>query len=470
MVIKKAFELGRIVLRQTIPKNKGLTMRETRTAQASIFDFYSKHERSDFLQNLSAKLDQHPELFTLIEGDLLNQGAQPTGRKGLSVESIFRCLLLKQILGVSYEQLSFLLTDSQSYRTFARLDRDCHPGKSALCANIRRVRPETLQAVFESLALSAFNEDAMAPELMRLDSTVVKSHIAPPSDSRLLDDGIRVLSRLFAQSRDRTGVKLRLTDYRKRSRKLSGAIFYGKKAEKDRLYRELIPLAKRVVEQSHQAIEQVQRKGHAIDSQLWVDEVLHYRHLLERVIDQTERRVLNGESVPAPEKIVSLFEPHTDIIVKGNRDIDYGHKVNLSTDQSGFITAVMIEEGNPKDSERFIPLLEAHERLYDCVPTTTIADGCYASRNNVDTAKEMGVERVAFHKKAGITLSQMGIKEKTLKKLRDFRAGIEGNISTFKRAFGGGKALWKGESGFMAYVWASVISYNLTRWVRLDGG
>ena len=445
-------------------------MRETRTAQISIFDFYSKHERSEFFQNLSVKLDQHPELLALIKDDLLTQGAQPTGRKGLSVESIFRCLLLKQITRASYEQLSFLLTDSQSYRTFARLDHDCHPGKSALCANIRRVRPETLQAVFESLALSTFNEGVLEPELTRVDSTVVKSHIAPPSDSQLLDGGIRVLSRLFARSRERTGVKLRLVDYRKRSRKLAGAIFYGKKAEKDRLYKELIPLAKRVVDQSYRAIEQVRIKGHPIDSQPWINTVLHYRDMLERVIDQTERRVLKGQKVPASEKIVSLFEPHTDIIVKGNRDIDYGHKVNLSTDRGGFITAVMIEEGNPKDSERFIPLLSAHEQLHGCVPMTTVADGCYASSSNVDMAKAMGVKRVAFHKKAGITLSQMGIKAKTLEKLRDFRAGIEGNISHLKRAFGGGKALWKGESGFMAYVWASVICYNLTRRVRLDSG
>ena len=445
-------------------------MRETRTAQASIFDFYSKHERSVFFANLSAKLDQHPELLTLIESDLLTQGTKPTGRKGLSVESIFRCLLLKQITGASYEQLSFLLSDSRSYRTFARVDRDCSVGKSALCANIGRVQPETLQAVFEFLAVSTFNKNQMRPELMRLDSTVVKSHIAPPSDSRLLDDGIRVLSRLYAQSRDRTDVKLRLVDYRKRSRKLAGAIFHGKKAEKDQLYKELIPLAKRVVEQSHRAIEQVKRKSLAIDWQFWVDDVLHYRDLLARVVDQTERRVLKGESVPASEKIVSIFEPHTDIIVKGQRDIAYGHKVNLSTDGSGFITTFMIEEGNPKDSDRFIPLLHKHKQLYGCLPSTTIADGCYASVNNVDTAKEMGVKRVAFHKKAGVTLSRMGIKEKTLRKLRDFRAGIEGNISQLKRAFGGGKALWKGERGYMAYVWASVISYNLTRWVRLDSG
>lgn len=446
-------------------------MRETRTAQASIFDFYAQHERSVFFQDLSDKLDQQPELITLIEEDLFTQGAKPTGRKGLSVESVFRCLLLKQILSVSYEQLSFLLADSQSYRTFARLARDCYPGRSALCTNIRRIRPATLQGVFESLALTAFNEGMMNPDLMRLDSTVVKSNITPPSDSQLLDDGIRVLSRLFAQSRNRTGVKLRLKDYRKRSRKLAGAIFYGKKVAKERKYKELIPLAKRVVKQSHRAVEQVNSKGdHSLDVMFWIEQIVHYRDLLEQVIDQTERRVLNGDCVPALEKIVSLFEPHTDIIVKGLRDIEYGHKVNLSTDSHGLITALMIEDGNPKDSERFIPLLKRHDDLYGCVPWTTIADGCYASHDNVSDAKQMGVQRVAFHKKAGITLSQMGIKEKTLKTLKDFRAGIEGNISHLKRTFGGGKVLWKGKDGFMAYVWSSVISYNLVRMVRLDSG
>ena len=84
-------------------------MRETRTAQASIFDFYSKHERSVFFANLSAKLDQHPELLTLIESDLLTQGTKPTGRKGLSVESIFRCLLLKQITGASYDSPEWIV-------------------------------------------------------------------------------------------------------------------------------------------------------------------------------------------------------------------------------------------------------------------------------------------------------------------------------------------------------------------------
>ncbi len=445
-------------------------MREIRSAQSSIFDYYAQHEFGDFLRGLSRILDDNPELLETIEEDLLTPGVKATGRKGLSVESIFRCMLLKQITGVSYKMLAFHLADSHSYRAFARLDRDCQPGKSALSKNIRRVTPETLQNVFKTLCVKAFNEGTIDIELLRLDSSVVKSNIAPPLDSQLLDDGIRVLSRLIAKSRDWTGVRLRLTDYRKPSRALSARIFYGKKAKKDALYEQMISLARRVVKQSENAIEHVLAGSELDVAQTWVEQVTYFRSLLERVIDQTERRVIWGERVPAGEKIVSLFEAHTDIIVKGCRDIEYGHKVNLATDKSGFITAVLIEKGNPCDTERYLPLIEAHQMLYDATPTTTIADGGYASQANIDQGNGLGVKQVAFHKKKGIKLAAMGLKGKTLKKLKDFRAGIEGNISELKRAFGAGKALWKGEDGFMAFVWSSVISYNLTRLVRMKSG
>jgi transposase, IS5 family len=446
-------------------------MRETRTAQTSLFDVYAQHKFGDFLRALSNLLDTHHEILTLIEEDLVMEATCNIGRKGLSAESIFRCMLLKQITGDSYEKLAFHLSDSSSYRSFARLERNSHPGKSALSGNIRRIRPQTLQAVFELLGVTAFERGLLNVDQLRMDSTVVKSNIASPSDSQLLNDGIRVLSRLFAKSRDCTGVKLRLTDYRKRSKSLAARIFYGKKAEKEALYQELIPLACRVVKQSEIAIAQVRSHCKQPDlAQPWIDEVSHYRQLLEHVIDQAQRRVLNGENVPASEKIVSLFEPHTDIIIKGSRDIDYGHKINLATDNSGLISVLMIEKGNPSDTERFVPVIEAHQAQYGCVPKTTIADGGYASLDNIVKGKLLGVKRVGFHKKKGIAVSKMGLKEKTLKKLRDFRAGIEGNISELKRAFGAGKALWKGEDGFMSFVWASAISYNLTHWVRLKSG
>lgn len=443
-------------------------MRQKRTVQMSIFDIYSEHERSQHFLGLSDLLDEHPELIELAERDLLNGDAKATGCNGLSVESIFRCMLIKQITGASYRELSFMLSDSQTYRAFARLGRNSFPGKATLCSTIRRLRPETLQLIFEQLALNTWQRDELKTDMMRLDSTVVASNIAAPSDSKLLDDGIRVLSRLFAKSGERTGVKLRLKDYRQDSRKLAASIFYGKKAEKEERYPDHLVLAKKVIEQSHRAVDQVKLKSTDPLASVWTENVLHYRRLLEQVIEQTTRRVIEGEKVPATEKIVSLFEPHTDIIVKSNRGVEYGHKINLSSNEQGIITMMMLEAGNPKDSERFIPLLEEHQKLYGHVPTTTVADGCYASLDTIDSAKEMGVKKVVFHKKNHIPVSKMGIKEKTLKKLRNFRAGIEANISELKRVFGAGKAMWKGANGFASYVWASVISYNLTHLVRLN--
>lgn len=447
-------------------------MRKNHTAQTNIFDCYAQHEFAFFLSNLSNLLDSHAGLIlSELENDFRHATLNDTGRDGLSIDSIFRCMLLKQITRVSYERLAFHLADSGSYRTFARLSKDCFPRRSTLSENIRRIQPQTLQRILNKLNINAFHQGLLKTDKLRMDSTVVNSNIAPPSDSRLLNDGIRVLSRLFAKSQLINGVKLRLTDYRKPSRSLAARIFYAKKAMKDVLYVDHLTLARHVIRQSERAISQVQESDNQTLAQLnWIAQVEHYRGLLERVIDQTERRVIRGEQVPATEKLYSLFETHTDIIIKGRRDIEYGHKVNLATDKNGLITVFRIEEGNPNDSSRFIPVLTEYQALYGCVPKTSIADGGYGSLENILAGKDLGIKQVAFHKKKGLKVSDMGIQQRTLEKLKDFRAGIEGNISELKRAFGAGKAMWKGESGFKSFALASVISYNLTKWVRMSSG
>uniref|UniRef100_UPI003AF8D91B transposase n=1 Tax=Thiolapillus sp. TaxID=2017437 RepID=UPI003AF8D91B len=139
----------------------------------------------------------------------------------------------------------------------------------------------------------------------------------------------------------------------------------------------------------------------------WLTEVEHYRVLIERVIEQTERRVFHGEKVPAREKSFSLFEAHTDIIVKGSRDIQYGHKLNLMTGQSGLVLDVMIEAGNPADTERFLPMLNRHIQHYGKAPRQMAVDGGYASKDNLKEAKAKGVKDMAFHKKKGLKVEEM---------------------------------------------------------------
>lgn len=443
-------------------------MRQRRTAQISIFEIYSEHEHALRLQSLSRILDDAPQMLDILETDLIDQSRKNTGRCGLTVENILRCIILKQQLQVSYDQLAFHLSDSMTYRSFVRLDVGQEPKRSSLQATIRAVRPETLEKLHQFLIENWLSSGDLSCDQLRMDSTVVKSNIAPPSDSQLINDGVRVLSRNLAKCRDYTGVKIRFTDQRKAAKSLSFRIFNAKKAEKAALYPSLLRIAQTVFTQVDRALSEVKNSTTiAKGTEQWIGRVKHYRDLMEQVVSQTHRRIIDGEEVPSSEKIVSLFESHTDVIVKGFRDVQYGHKINLSSDAGGFITYLSIEDGNPADSTLCLPVLKAHRDAYKILPSTFVADGGYASQDNVMQSRQMGVNRAVFNKKRGLTYHAMGVKKKTFKALSDFRAGVEGNISELKRAYGAAKALWKGLDGFKAFVWSSVLSYNLHRMARL---
>lgn len=447
-------------------------MRETRNAQASIFDFYAQHEFGSQLLKLSEELDQHPEILDAVAADMQSPQSSGCGARGLSIDSILRALLLKMLLQVSYRRLAFQLSDSPTCRAFVRLRSAESPSHSTLQGTIRQIRPETLQWIHERLLSKWIETGSLSIDCLRIDSTVVESHIAPPSDSSLLEDGIRVLSRLLSKCKNETGVKLRFVDQKKRSKSLAFKIFHAKKAEKLALYPKLLTCASITLKQVDRGLLRVEADTNLTDESVarWRSEVHHYQDLLRQVIDQTQRRVFNDEVVPATEKLVSLFEPHTDVIVKGQRDTLFGHKVNLATQEDGFITYVTIESGNPCDKELFMPVLEHSDICYDVTPRSVVADGGYASRDNVSAGREQGAAHVVFHKPLGMGLHAMGVKQKTFDALRKFRAGIEGNISELKRAFGMGRADWKGRDGFDAFVLSSVLTFNLVRFVRADSG
>ena len=220
-------------------------------------------------------------------------------------------------------------------------------------------------------------------------------------------------------------------NHRRAAKKRARAIEYARdRLKRIRHYRELIALARSTLAYADLAAAQLWRAADPMAAALWQAEFRHYRPLVERIIAQTERRVLHGEAVAANEKIVSLFEPHADIIVKGARDVQYGHKLNLTTGRSGLILDLVIEAGNPADSERFLPMLNRHVAFYGGAPRQTAADGGFASRDNLAQAKALGVCDVAFHKKAGLRVVDMVKSNWVYRKLRNFRAGIESdNIS-----------------------------------------
>jgi len=205
---KNPLGFGMFELRNENTHQEDFRMRQSRNAQSSIFDFYAEHELGYQLRKLSDLLDEHHEVLVLVEQDLFVPETTCTGANGLSVESVFRCLLLKQILQVSYEKLAFHLCDSPTYRTFARLTSEQMPSRSGLQSTIRQITPVTLEKINTVLIANWLEQGDLSVESLRIDSTVVLSNIHDPSDSSLLNDGIRVISRLMATSKDQVGVKL----------------------------------------------------------------------------------------------------------------------------------------------------------------------------------------------------------------------------------------------------------------------
>jgi IS5 family transposase len=442
-------------------------MRQERTVQASLFDRFADHEIGRELKTMSQWLDEHRELIGLAAEDLRRHGVKETGREGVPAESVVRCALLKQHRQLSYEELAFHLEDSASFRAFARLPLSWTPKKSVLHRTISAIRAKTWEAINRAVLASARQKKIETGKVVRFDSTVTAALMHDPSDSSLLWDAVRVTARLL-QAADALVGGLQWRDHRRAAKKRARTIEYARDRRKRiQNYRELIKLTRSTLTWADQAAAQVSRAADPVAAMLWQAEFHHYRPLIERVIGQTERRILHGEAVPANEKIVSLFEPHADIIVKGARDVQYGHKLNLTTGRSGLILDLVIEPGNPADRDRFLPMLERHIAFYGEAPRQTAADGGFASRANLAQAKALGVRDAAFHKKAGLRVMDMVKSNWVYRKLRNFRAGIEADISCLKRAYGLGRCLWRGLDHFAAYVWSSTVAYNLALFARL---
>jgi IS5 family transposase len=443
-------------------------MRQERIIQASIFDVFAAHEIGRELRAMSQRLDQHRELLGLVVGDLRRSGITETGRHGLSAEAVVRCGLLKQYRQLSYDELAFHLQDSASFRAFARLAVAWCPKKSVLHKTISAVRAETWEQINRALLEDAREEKVESGTVIRLDSTTSAALLHEPSDNSLLWDAVRVMVRLLEEADELSaGAPLAWRNHRRLAKKRALAIKYSRnQAQRHRLYRELIAVTRATLDHLQQAVVQLARVP-SLAAAMWRAQVEHYHPLIARIIEQGERRVLRGEAVPAREKLVSLFEPHADIIVKGSRQPCYGHKLNLTSGKSGLILDVVIETGNPADSERFLPMLDRHIALYGSPPRQATADGGYATRDNLDQAKARGVADVAFHKKRGLAIEDMVKSRWVYRRLRNFRAGIEAGISCLKRAYGLTRSTWRGLAHFKAYIWSSIVAYNLVLLARL---
>jgi IS5 family transposase len=450
-------------------------MRKKRNPQMSIFEVIGKNPGPKELEQMAAILDANPEILDLAYADLTEGLRADTGRDGLTAEQVLRAAILKHARELTYDELEYYLADSYSFRAFVNLKMGQYPGKSSLQSNIKSLREETWIAIHQLVTSYARKEKLENGRKLRLDSTTIETDIHSPSDSTLLWDGIRVITRWLIEGKRLSPQPFyRFSDHRRVAKKRLFKIQNTRKQTvREAAYKDMLLYASKVCTYAETAA--LELSEYSSDD---LPCIIHAKHLAEKlaravdllrkVADQTERRVFKGEKVPASEKVVSFFETHTDIIVKGNRKTEYGHKVFLTGGPSNLILDCLIEPGNPADSDRFQTLLDRHKKQFGYSPRQTTADGGFASKNNLEYAKDLQVKDVVFSKKRGLSIKDMAKSNWVYRKLKNFRAGIEANISTLKRSYGLDRCSWSGWEGFKQYVWSTIVSYNLQVLARLQ--
>ena len=445
-------------------------MRKRFHEQQPLTQDFLDHEHARELEAVSAVLDEMSVVLDGIRRELVETRRTDRGRRGMTAEQALRSAIVKQLNGFSYAELEFHVADSRTYRRFCRFgDFDKVPSRSTLQENIKRISAESFERVNKCLATIAVDHGIETGDRVRIDTTSVESNIHPPTDSLLLLDVNRVLSRLLKKAR-RYGISCR-SHMRLAKRRAFGIQNARGREQREPLYRDLVKVTEETLTLSEQAVR-VLRSSQEADSRLrseaihLAESIDHYRELGWRVVHQTRRRVFNGERVPAREKVVSIFETHTDILVKGRLDVEYGHKVNLTVGKSSLVTDCVIEQGNPADSTLAVKMIERHRDIFGGPPRQAAFDGGFASKDNLRGIKNLGVEDVAFAKRCGLAIDDMVKDAWVYKRLKHFRAGIEGVISFLKRCFGMGRCTWHGLRSFQAYVWASVLSANLLIFAR----
>ena len=442
--------------------------------------FAFQHTRSSAKkqwQKISDILNANAQIVDLVWHDLgrSNDGTakKSTGAKGMTAEQVLRIAIVKMHEELSYRALADCIEDSIVLREFCRMTFEKIPAFSTLQENIKRLSPETFVEINSAIVAYAVELKIEDGKRIRIDSTTVESNIHHPTDSAQLWDSVRVLTRILrCVETEFDGLRGRFSDHTRVAKKLRYKINNTRGKDKQRpLYKKLIDTTKKTVAYAEEAIAELAPAHFKnFDKRLIAgalrSSLEEFTPLAKGVIDQSTRRVLNGETVPAGEKIVSIFEPHTDIIVKGQREVVYGHKIFLSTGKSNLILDCAVEKGNPADSEQFMPALKRHFEQQGEAPKDVATDGGFASKANAEKARALGVQNIAFSALKGNTLSQLVQSARVYKQLRKWRAGIEGIISAVKRAFGLSRCPWRGYESFQAYVQIAIVAFNLQTLAR----
>lgn len=444
-------------------------MRKKHRIQRALTEAWLDLPYAKELEVIDDLLSSQPTIGELAAQDLIG-GDPETGRPGMTGEEAIRALALKQTNQWSYSELWFRLHDSQTSRAFMGYGiSDRVPSRSTLAENIKKLTAETLESISRVVLDMAEEAGVEKGRKVRIDTTAVETNIHHPFESDQLWDVVRVLTRSMNQAKELTAGVLTITfadRTRRAKRRYRGAWNAKTKAKRREQYRDLLKVTREVMGAALGAAKLLEgfRPHTASDSAKAArirGEILRVLALAEILCDTTQRRIINDEPVPSTEKVLSIFEDHTDVIRKDRRETIYGHKICLTGGASSLILDCRVLEGNPADASLAVDAVKRQEDIFGQLPRQVALDGGFASKTNLADIKGLGIQDVMFSKRRGLEISDMAKSTWVYRRLRDFRAGIEGCISFLKRCFGLDRCSWRSFASFKAYVQASVLSFNL---------
>jgi IS5 family transposase len=421
-----------------------------------------------------------PKLVLQVTNDLIRSSPEAAwnGRHSTPAEVTLRCSVVRRLMGWSYRQAHSELSGSVQWRWFCHIYAHEVPNHSALRDREALIRSSTLHRLNDRVVRVGKRRGITQGKKLRADPTVTAIDIHYPTDSRLLSDSVRVLGRVFARSRQLLQPRRRAEKqvFRNRSRRAKQLAFRiaqrlrtkngRKKPEKqgESLYRQLVKLVEQMLAQADQILAWLRRRRNKRAKRL-VELLEYYLPLVRRVLAQATRRVFQKQAVPAREKVVSLFEPHTAIIQRGKappHETEVGRKIWLSEVDGGLISEYRILPGNPPDSAPWRESLRNHRRLFGHPPELATGDRGIHSDANEQIAYRARVNRVALPQPGAKTPERQRYEAQSwFRAAMRFRSGIEGRISVLKRSRRLDRCLNRGENGLERWVGWAIITNNL---------
>jgi IS5 family transposase len=403
-------------------------------------------------------LEQKPELIRLFEKDV-RKGLKNNnlGRKDSpTVEQIVRAAIFKEIKQLDYRELEISMYDSNSFKLFMNLDGRIPFSFSVLQKYISKISKDSLSKAIVEINKIAIVENIETVESISTDTTSIKTNVHYPTNNSLVWDCIKTATRLLEkiQKEKNDNDELRkLEERRIIAKRLNYQINNTKKEDQKTLFDQYLSILQDIMVDMENMIKTQRTRSN-------IKKIIDLSQITKKVYANAFRFQIEGKKVETSEKIFSIFEQHTDILVKGQREVEFGHKVLITRGKSNLILDFEIEEGNPSDSNLFIPTIDRLIADYTIIPKNVSNDGGFASAANLDWAKLRWIKNIVFTK---ITKSMKNIVESAEVELllKKWRGSTEAVISNLKRGFGLQRVEWSGWEGFKSKVAWGILGYNL---------